>query len=408
MASNRRPRPRRFRVLLVEGRGPLKRSRTARGAIAAVALAVVVGVAVAVAMSSSSRHSHVVAAASTCARDATPDSFGSVVSASHPGETICLASGDYGTWKGTDKTITVAAAAGSAPRMRISFASGARGFTLDGIGELGGTIGDGAADIVIRRSTFAAPIDIVGAVSGIVLDRDRFDWAAVSIPHGPNAKIFVDVRGTLAAPAVTIERSDIENGDLDGVHVGGGSGLVIRGNTFKNLCDRRVNHTDNIQFEGGTQIVVAGNYIHEAHSCATQGITSYDGGTNGLIIEDNVVDVPRDWGIELYSDQKSIVRHNTVVYHPKAYSAFHSGSGQIAIDRKPGDAAGSGTEVYDNIATSVGFANGSTGNARDNVSGERAVYAGPPTSWSAFKLRPDSPVGVKAASDGLNVGARIP
>ena len=46
-------------------------------------------------------------------------------------------------------------------------------------------------------------------------------------------------------------------------------------------------------------------------NCETQGITSYDHGTNGVIIENNVVDIPRPWGIELYSDVDSIVRHNT-------------------------------------------------------------------------------------------------
>ena len=48
-------------------------------------------------------------------------------------------------------------------------------------------------------------------------------------------------------------------------------------------------------------------------SCATQALTSYDSGTVGVVIEDNVIDVRRPWGIEWYSDRDSIIRHNTVV-----------------------------------------------------------------------------------------------
>lgn len=394
------------------------RSRAARVGIAAAGFAAFVGVVAAVVLPSGgsrvlapvalpSSGSRVLAANSGCDRTASPASFASELSAAAAGQTICLASGDYGTWQGTDKAITVKAAAGAAPAMRVSFAAGAGGFTLEGMTAMGGTIKDGARQITIRDSTFAAPIDVEGAVANIVLDHDRFDWDAVSVADGPDSKIFAGVRGSVAAPALTVKGNDIENGDLDGVHLGG-SGVLVLDNTIKNLCDRNVNHTDNIQLVGGTQIRIAGNYIDEGQHCPTQGITSFDGGTLGVVIEDNVVDIPRDWGIELYSDRNSIVRHNTVVWHPNSYSEFGTGTGQIAIDRKSQDPAGTGTQVDDNIATSVGFANGSSGTARGNVSGARAVYHGPLTSWPAFRLSGHSPVGVRAASDGLNAGARIP
>jgi Right handed beta helix region len=267
------------------------------------------------------------AAAATCDRSATPSTFASTVSAAAAGDTICLASGNYGTWSGTNKAINVVAADGAAPQMQVSFASGDAGFTLDGMTGMGGTIGSGAKNITIRHSTFSSTIDIEGATVNVVLDSDQFVWKAVSSSGGPNAKIFLDTSGTLSAPAVIVQNSAIQNGDLDGVHVGGGSGAVITGNSFGNLCDRNVNHTDNIQFEGGTQIRIAGNYFYAAQNCPTQGITSYDGGTNGVIVEDNVVDVPRDWGIEFYADKNSIIRHNTVVYHDKSYSEFNTGTG---------------------------------------------------------------------------------
>lgn len=227
-----------------------------------------------------------------CDRVVTPSTFFTQVSNMAPGQRICLESGDYGLWEGTDKQITIAAAPGSRPTMQVDFGPGARGFTLTGMSAMGGNIRAGAANITISDASFASTIDIEGRISNVVLERDNFDWKAVSTPTSANAKIFVDVQGTLSAPALTIKHSTILNGDLDGVHIGGGSGVEVVGNEFGNLCDRNVNHTDNIQLESGTQIRIAENYVHEAQSCPTQGITSYDGGTSGLVIEDNVVDIP--------------------------------------------------------------------------------------------------------------------
>jgi hypothetical protein len=344
--------------------------------------------------------------AATCNLSATPSTFASQVSAASAGQTICLASGSYGTWSGTAKTITITPATGATPIMRVSFASGDSGFTLDGLSGMGGRISAGAKNITIRNSNFTDQLDVEGATSNVVLDGDHFNWNAVS-NGGINSKLFIDTSGTLSAPALTVRNSTFLNGDLDGIHVGGGSGDQIVGNEFGNLCDRNVNHTDNLQFEGGTQIRIAGNYVHAAQNCPTQGITSYDGGTNGVIIEDNVVDVPRDWGIELYSDKNSVIRHNTVVYHPKTYSEFKTGTGQIDIDRKSADPAGTGTQVYDNLALGVSFSNGSSGTQHNNVANSAAAYVGPVTSYAGFRLTTGSPVGLRAASDGLDAGARV-
>jgi hypothetical protein len=34
-----------------------------------------------------------------------------------------------------------------------------------------------------------------------------------------------------------------------------------------------------------------------------------------VLVENNVIDIRRPWGIEWYADSGSTVRHNTVVYH---------------------------------------------------------------------------------------------
>ena len=71
-----------------------------------------------------------------------------------------------------------------------------------------------------------------------------------------------------------------------------------------------------------------------------------------MIIEDNVVDIRRPWGIELYADRNSIVRHNTVRHYPDSACDFTGiECGQIDINRKTVNPAGTGTQVYDNLTT---------------------------------------------------------
>ena len=291
--------------------------------------------------------------------------------------------------------------------MRISFGSGDSGFTLDGMTGMGGSI-DGATNVTVKNSTFSDVLDLDGPNQGVVLDGNKHNWNT-SGTTGPNSKIGLGGgNASLSAPAVTIRNSEFRNGDLDGIFVGGGSGYLIQNNVFDNLCDAGVNHTDNIQFADTspavTQTRVVGNYVHVAGSCSSQGITSYDHGTNGVIIENNVVDIRRPWGIELYSDVNSIVRHNTVVYRPDSDCDFNGMScGGIDINRKSADPAGTGTQVYDNLAT-VGFANGSSGSAHHNFSSQSAVYVGPTSIHDGFILASSSPVGRNAASDGTNAG----
>ena len=105
-----------------------------------------------------------------------------------------------------------------------------------------------------------------------------------------------------------------------------------------------------------------------------------------------MVDIRRPWGIELYADRNSIVRHNTVRFHPDADCLF-SGilCGQIDINRKSEDPAGTGTQVYDNIATRVSFSGGSTGTAHHNVSGQLAIYVGPTQHLPRLRAGSDLP-----------------
>lgn len=289
-----------------------------------------------------------------CDLNATTSTFAAQVSAATAGQTLCLATGNYGTWAGTSKAITIKAADSASPAIVMAFHSGG-GFTLDGFTSIAGVIDGTSHDITVRNSTFKPTsctigcLDIEGGVSHIVIDHNDLTYPYTSSSGGPNSKIFLGTNGSMAGAAVTISNNTIENGDLDGIHTGG-SGVLIQDNRIANLCDRQVNHTDNIQFEGGSAITIEGNYIYESQLCFTQGITSYDAGTHGVQILSNVVDIPRDWAIEFYVDDGSVIAHNTLVWHPASYSEFGTGTGIISIDHKTGQACGSGTVVRDNVA----------------------------------------------------------
>src|SRR5687767_4771810 len=56
--------------------------------------------------------SNATAFAAACDRSATPSTLASQVSAATAGQTVCLADGNYGTWGGTNKAITLLAPEG--------------------------------------------------------------------------------------------------------------------------------------------------------------------------------------------------------------------------------------------------------------------------------------------------------
>jgi hypothetical protein len=95
-----------------------------------------------------------------CDRSASPSTLATQVSAATAGQTICLAAGDYGTWSGTNKAVTLYADSGVTATMKVNFGAGDSGFTLDGLSGMGGTVTDGAANFTIRNSVFTGSIDL--------------------------------------------------------------------------------------------------------------------------------------------------------------------------------------------------------------------------------------------------------
>jgi hypothetical protein len=351
----------------------------------------------------------------TCDLNATPSNFVAQVSGAATGQTICLASGDYGTFQGTNKAITIKRADGATPTMRISFGSGDSGFTLDGMAGMGGTLASGVSGVTVKNSAFNTCTNFGGSMTNVVFDSNTH--ININATCG-NSRL------GLGASGVTVRNSLMQGGDADGAFISANN-VLVENNRFINICDGPTgNHADGLQFADpngwptpgdsgnnyGYNAVVRHNFFqfNDCNNGYAQGLTSYDSGTQGALIEDNVIDTTRPWGIELYSDDGSIVRHNTVRYYPDSQCGF-SGlvCGQIDLRRKTEhiDAAGSGTQVYDNVGI-VSLAEGSTTARNDhNVSGALVTYVGPLNAWDGFHIA-DGSAGKNAASDGLDVGIR--
>jgi hypothetical protein len=323
-----------------------------------------------------------------------------VVSAAAAGQTVCLTSGNYGTWNGTNKAITIAPAPGASPTMQINFGSGDSGFTMLEIGGLSGQISSGASNITIEFSAFTDTLVVDGlSNANVVLNADTFKDISNPGCNGQPARIHVV--NSSGPTGFTVENSLFSGGDTDGIQTG--SPLTILNNVFTNLrsSPSDCNHTDSIQLYGGNNVVAAGNLFYNDYD----GLVAFDG-TAGNTITDNVCfNIDRGSCITLYSDNGSVVNHNTA----------GPGMNALEIDHKPGDPAGTGT-VFENNVGDYSQANGSTlatntnnlfSSAHSpNIAGKPTFAGGAsPTTWAGYELTAAS-AGHGKATDGGDVGIR--
>jgi hypothetical protein len=322
---------------------------------------------------------------------------------------VCLASGNYGSFAGAAKSgpVTVAAAAGAAVSMSLKFTA-ASNLVIDGVTITGSAFSGSTKNITVRNSAYTAPATINGlANANVLFDRDTFLNIEGGGQYSAPARIHLSYSSSTPS-GVTIQNSLLSGGSADGVQTG--VGVNILNNEFVNIYSGSCTacHTDAIQMLGAKGSVVRGNYIHDSET----GIVAYDG-LDSALIEDNVVDLSgRPWGIELYSDNGSIVRHNTLGY---GSCAWNLPCGIIAVDHKAADPAGTGTVIVDNIATEISIQSGSTVAQRRNNLLRRNVASGDltgipsflggadPNSYEGFRLTPTSP-GNNAATDGSDTG----
>jgi hypothetical protein len=162
--------------------------------------------------------------------------------------------------------------------------------------------------------------------------------------------------------------------------------------------------------------VIRGNYMHDMPEVPF--IMAPDG-TDHELIEDNVVEGSSHGYpyITLFSDDSSIVRHNTFA---DGACAFNIRCGVLRLGNKDSDDPGHGTIVEDNILGEISTEGSTTVAERshnllssDSPSGPGEITGKPtyiggatPTSYADYRLASGS-AGTGKASDGLDIGARI-
>jgi hypothetical protein len=360
----------------------------------------------------------------TCDLSADTSTFASQVSAATPGQTICLANGNYGTWTGTNKPITLTSANGQGATIALSVGAGDSGFTIDNVTMGRSTFANGATNITVKNSTFIGKAFLTVANSNILFDHnthDNMDGGTQCAGCEPARVQVIAVNGDHNLPSgVTVENSEFSGGGADGLWTDTGATFI--GNEIHDQCnDPNGNHTDAIQVGIGaaTGVVIQRNFIHQSAAnaavCDTQSLSAFDE-LSHAVITDNVVNMNRrPWGIEIYSDDTSLIEHNTVVGDP-APCNFSQPCGQIDINAKTTNDVGFGTIVLNNIATRINTNRATLGERHDNMLLQSLVvgdfigipqYVGgaDPTTYDGYCLAPGSP-GKGAASDGLDVGIR--
>lgn len=325
--------------------------------------------------------------------------IGTAVSNSNPGDRICLRSGSFPAFTLNNITrnprVTVVALVRRSATSGFVVQGNSNGITLDGLTLTSGLItGAGTRNISVQNSAFTGQMRIDGVtVAAPQLLFDNNTHNGITATTAPNARFHLSYSGVgTGMPVATIRNSVFDGSCSDGIQ--SGVPIAVIHNQFKNMlvgsCPNDP-HTDALQFYGGpfSGTVVRENYFVNNE----QVLTAFDGVDN-LLVEGNVFDpgtsAPRPCQIELYSDTRSIVRHNTLL--------GRGNNGLICLDHKPADPAGTGTVIDHNIARGISLGNGSTaasstnnllqtGASGGNLAGSPTYLGGPsPSTWAGFEL----------------------
>jgi hypothetical protein len=336
-----------------------------------------------------------------CALRATPATLAAQIGKAKAGQTVCLATGNYGNWTGTGRAIAIAAAPHASPVMTFRFGGDAHGFTLSGIRGMGGQITAGARDITIENSAFTSAVAVNGlANANVTFDHDTFVNIDNPGCQGQPARIHLEY-STTTPSGVTVQDSLFSGGDTDGIQTG--VPLVIKHNVFTDLRSpgSDCNHTDSIQGVGSPGVVVQGNLFYNDYD----GAVDFDGPSRWLVTDNVCYAIDRGACVSLYGDLGSRIEHNTAGPRLRA----------LELDRKPSERAGRGT-VFTNNAGPVSVDDGSSmasdagnlypGAKPPDINGvPRFAGDRSPTSWSGFILK--SIAGRRAAAaQASDVGIR--
>jgi hypothetical protein len=335
--------------------------------------------------------------------NASTSNLSSVFNSAQPGDTILLASGDYGTFNGGAKSgmVTLKPQDGAAAAIHPSLKNAAN-ITFDGVSMSGLDISGTTHDIKVLNTTFVGQADLNmtgNANANILLEHDSWDNITVcgNCPEG-RLQIHQTPIGT-APVGVTVSNSHFGGpGESDGVQVGA-YGAVIQGNVFDGIKQGNYQrHVDSIQLYGQSHTTITGNLFKNF----SEAIMSPDGGT-GEIITNNVFDSSSGGGqgIQLGGQSGTVFRHNTVrrtdigadgsnitlqdnVLVGASFSTVGCGSGDVCtVDHNLYSSGKAGTNALTGTPVWVGGAN--------------------PSSYDGFALAGTSP-GKGNASDGTDRG----
>jgi len=355
-------------------------------------------------------------------RVATPSTFASVFAASTGGDTIRLASGDYGVFRGGLRSgrVTITAQTGATPVMQLNF-NPASNIAIDGL-KITDAQFNGAAtkNITVRNSTFdgAQVVFRTGAlVNANILFDNNVHSNFVKCSGCYEGRIELAER-TDQPDGITIQNSRFYGGNSDGIQNGGNATQILN-NEFFNI--RQIDsaagvHADSIQLYGSKNTLIKGNYFHDV----AVGIMCADG-CDHEVIEDNVFAVNGSpYAMTLLSDNGSVIRHNTFL--DDGLCDFKLRCGVLYLGNKQVDPISRGTIVINNIIGRVcvcaGTASGlaeeydnlfteSSWNGRGDLLGGPTYTGGQsPTSRVGFALTSTS-LGRGSASEGLDRGVRF-
>jgi hypothetical protein len=302
-------------------------------------------------------------AAWTCDRTATSaESLAGKFSSARAGDTVCLASGSYGTFRGGVKsgTVTVRPQPGASASLALEF-DGARNVRVQGVTIREGYLTGGTRNVTIAHSRF----------TGIIVIDQTTPHPNIVLTHNthnniPGAADDYTSRVHLDAPGVVVKNSLFSGGTSDGVRVGNAPHTKILRNEFTDFLDVDPLHSDPIQFYGnGPWTTIRGNWFHDMDEVSSIIMMADGGGPNR--IEGNLFGPGggHAYSLTWYSDDSSIIRHNTFLDDK---CNFNLRCGIINLGYKPGDDPGRGTLIEDNILTSIGTSGNGEGGGRSAFS----------------------------------------
>jgi hypothetical protein len=340
---------------------------------------------------------------------ATPANFAAVFAAAGGGDTIELASGDYGRFSGGAKpaTVTIRPAAGAAVTMSVGFSS-ARNIRIEGVAMGSSEFSGSTSNVTIAGSRFTgqAVVKATGMVNaGIVFDGDTFD--AISVGANDYEGRLEVVQSPLGSQpvGVTVTNSHFGGGgESDGIQIGAYGVVVGPGNTFTDLQQGNFGrHVDSIQLYGASHTTIVGNFFRHD----SEDIMAPDGGNHEVIV-DNVFLHDGGAAIQMGTHSGTTFAHNTVRNTSVNIDAGSTDAilrDNLMINASYSTSYGSGCS---NCSFSYDLFTVSGDSRGTNAIVGKPVFVGGDnaTTYAGYELAPGSP-GKGTASDGSDRGARI-